>query len=182
MHAILSFFFSSPAPRCGRGGRLPLITWNGTRRHHLNIWLFSGRSSKKLEPRKQIAPGSLILWSLEGLNWIMDSHLSMCNTFVHVTLMRLGGPCCVNLLCGPLTLVHQFQSGSTTPPPSPPRPLSIRLPASTRVLHYCALLDQRSETSAEDAERRNRVRLHKEKKTEWGSFFPGFLHSCVFWR
>lgn len=175
-------FSSSPAPRCGRGGRVPLITWNGTRRHHLNIWLFSGRLSKKLEPRKQIAPGSLIPWSLEGLNWIMDSHLSMCTTFLHVTLMRLGGPCWVNVLCGPLTLVHQFQSGTTRPPPRlhDPSPLGCQHPHVYSIIAYYLISARR---------RRPRTRgdetgsdFTKRTKTEWGSFSPGFLHSCVFWR
>lgn len=165
------FFFSSPAPRCGRGGRLPLITWNGTRRHHLNIWLFSGRSSKKLEPRKQIAPGSLILWSLEGLNWIMDSHLSMCNTFVHVTLMRLGGPCCVNVLCGPLTLVHQFQSGSTTPPPHlhDPSPLGCQHPHVYSIIaHYLISARRRRPSTRRDETGSD---FTKRKKQNEGPFF-----------
>lgn len=100
----------SLTPTLGRYGRC----WNATR--HFNIWLFSWRLSEELGPRKQIAPGSLIRWSL-GPNWIMDSRLSMCTAFVHVPLMRLGGPCWVNVLRGPLTLVHQFQSGSTALPP-----------------------------------------------------------------
>lgn len=89
--------------------------------------------------RRQIASGSLIHWSLEGPNWIMDSEVSACArvrvcVYVCVGLMRRGGPCWVAVLRGPLTLAHQFQSGSvtSTPPPPPfchdPSPLGHHCP------------------------------------------------------
>lgn len=100
---------------------------------------------------RQIASGSLIRWSLEGPNWIMDSEVSVCVCVrVCVCLMRqakLGGRALWPPYLGPSVSIKQHDRHS----PSLPRPLSIRSPAPTRVFHYGALPVQCLETSPEEA-------------------------------
>lgn len=95
----------------------------------------------------------------------------MCvHAHVCVCLMRQGGPCWVAVLCGPLTLAHQFQSGSMTGTPLSAMTFFIRPPAPTRVLHYGALPGQCRQASPEEATGREEKEMkevpasQKEKK------------------
>lgn len=106
--------------------------------------------------RRQIASGSLIHWSLEGPNWIMDSEVCACVLMcVSVWCDReghVGWPYSVAPLPWPIS----FNQAARQAPPFLPRPLSIRPPAPTRVLHYAALPGHSLETSPEEATERGK--------------------------
>lgn len=106
--------------------------------------------------RRQIASGSLIHWSLEGPNWIMDSEVNVCarvRVCVSVWWDReghVGWPFSVAPLPWPIS----FNQAARQALPFLPRPLLSATP--THVLHYGALPGQCLEISPEEATGRER--------------------------
>lgn len=113
------------------------------------------RGEKHVRPavglRRKIASGSLIRWSLEGPNWIMDCEVrvcvSMCVSFWWDREGHVGKPYPVAPLPWPIS----FNQAARQALPFLPWPLFIRPLAPTRVLHYGALPGQCLETSPEEA-------------------------------
>lgn len=177
MHAILSFFLFTCTPVWTRRPSSPdYLKWYETSSfEYLALLRETVQKTRAKEANRPWQPNSLVIRRAKlnnGLPFKHVYHVPACD-FDETWGAMLGERSLWPPYLGPSVSIRHHKA-----PPSPPRPLSIRLPASTRVLHYCVLLDQRSETSAEDAGRRNRVRLHEENKNRMRVLFsriPPFL-------
>lgn len=113
--------------------------------------------------RRQIASGSVIRWSLEGPNWIMDSEVSVCASscvclFDETARAMLGGRTLWPPYLGPSVSIRQHDRHS--PLCHDPSPLGHRCPHVYSItVHYLV------------SAWRHRLRKQRRGRGRWGRFW-----------
>lgn len=163
-------FFPSRSPLCRQCRLIPcllemlgdVVIWRSGSLRVVAIVL----KTRAQEENRSWQPNSLVIRRAKLNNGLLFRHVyrGCARSFGEAWRAMLGERFLWPPYLGPSVSIRQHSLRSPLAAMHPPTP--IRPPAPTHVLYYHTLLSQRSETRAEDTERRRRgrFRLQKEKK------------------